>query len=222
MNIVIFDLDGTLLNTLGDLYISFNYAIEKFGYPRRTIEEIKSFVGNGIKTAIERALPHKVADDELNKIVELFKKYYIEHMNEHTAPYDGITDMLKELKSKGYRVGVVSNKYDNAVKELCKRYFGELVEIAVGESSEVNKKPAKDGVLKVLKELNTVETEVNNVIYVGDSEVDIETAKNAKIPCISVLWGFKDKDFLEKNGASIFAEVPNDIIKIIEKKLYLE
>lgn len=222
MNIVIFDLDGTLLNTLGDLYICFNYAIEKFGYPRRTLEEIKSFVGNGIKTAIERALPHKVADDELNKIVEVFKKYYIEHMNEHTEPYDGIEDMLKELKTKGYRIAVVSNKYDYAVKGLCKKYFGDLVEIAVGESNEVNKKPAKDGVLKVLKELKAGEAEVNNAIYVGDSEVDIETAKNAKIPCISVLWGFKDKDFLEKNGASIFAEVPNDIIKIIEKNLYLE
>ncbi len=222
MKIIIFDLDGTLLNTLNDLYICFNYAIEKFGYPKRTMEEIKSFVGNGIKKAIERALPHKVNEDELNKIVNEFKNYYIEHMNEHTQPYDGVVDMLKELKDKGYIIAVVSNKYDNAVKGLCKRYFGDLVNIAVGETEKIRKKPEKDGILKVLNELNAGTIQENDIIYIGDSEVDVETARNVKVPCISVLWGFKDKDFLKKNGASIFAEVPNDIIKIIEKKLYLE
>ena len=222
MNIVIFDLDGTLLNTLGDLYISFNYAIEKFGYSKRTMDEIKSFVGNGIKKAIERALPHRVSDEELHRIVEEFKKYYIEHMNEHTVPYDGVIDMLNELNEKGYRIAVVSNKYDDAVKMLCKKYFSNLVEIAIGENKDVNKKPAKDGILKVLNELKAGEINENNVIYVGDSEVDIETAKNSNIPCISVLWGFKEKWFLKASGAKVFAEKPNDIIKIIEKKLYLE
>ena len=222
MNIIIFDLDGTLLNTLGDLFLGFNYAIDKFGYPKRTIEEIKSFVGNGIKKSIERALPYAVSEQELNKIVETFKAYYIEHMQEHTEAYSGITDMLKSLKEMGYRTAVVSNKYDDAVKKLCKKYFGDLIEFAVGEGYGIRKKPDSDGILKVLEYFNINRAEENNIIYVGDSEVDILTAKNACLPCISVLWGFKDKTFLENNGARIFAETPNDIIKIIEKKLYLE
>ena len=222
MNIVIFDLDGTLLNTLGDLHICFNYAIGQFGYPQRSLDEIKSFVGNGIRMAIERALPHKVNDDEMSQIVDVFKSYYIEHMNEHTVPYDGIIDMLKVLKRMGYKTAVVSNKYDDAVKALCKKYFGDLIDIAIGEGYGVNKKPSPDGILKVLDELGCGEIKRNNIVYVGDSEVDIQTAKNADIPCISVLWGFKDRKFLEMNGASVFAEIPDDIIKIIEKKLYLE
>ena len=222
MKIVIFDLDGTLLNTLNDLYICFNHSIEKFGYPKRSMEEIKSFVGNGIKKAIERALPYKVSDNELKKIVEEFKKYYLLHMNEHTKPYDGIVEMLKKLKNKGYKIAVVSNKYDNAVKKLCKKYFGDLVEFAVGESDEVRKKPANDGILKVIKEFGTDKTDENSIVYIGDSEVDIQTAKNAGIHNISVLWGFKDEEFLKANGASVFAKDPKDIIKIIEKKLYLE
>ena len=217
MKAVIFDLDGTLLNTLEDLHISFNYAIGEFGYPARTEEEIKGFVGNGIKKAIERALPYKVEDNELEQIVSVFKTYYLEHMSEHTMPYNGITDTLKELKAKGYAIGVVSNKYDDAVKALCNKYFCNLVDIAVGEGNGISKKPSPDGVLKVIKELNAKEA-----VYAGDSEVDIETAKNAGLPCISVLWGFKDKEFLINNGAEIFAETPKDIIKIIEKKIYLE
>ncbi len=222
MNIVIFDLDGTLLNTLGDLHISFNYAINKFGYPERTMDEIKSFVGNGIRTAIERALPQNVSNDEMNKIVDVFKSYYIEHMNKHTKPYEGVVDMLKALKDMGYKTAVVSNKYDDAVKELCKRYFGDLIDAAAGEGYGIAKKPAEDGILKVLKELGAGDLNENNVIYIGDSEVDIQTAQNANIPCISVLWGFKDREFLKSNGAKIFAETADDIIKIIEKKLYLE
>ncbi|MBQ9245474.1 HAD family hydrolase [bacterium] len=217
--IVIFDLDGTLLNTLDDLHICFNYAIEKSGYPKRTIKEIRSFVGNGIRKAIERALPSDVSTDEINKIVSDFKIYYIEHMLEHTKPYDGIIDMLHELKQKGCKIGVVSNKYDDAVKKLCKMYFGDLVEYAVGEGYGIARKPAPDGLNKCINELSIG---CKNIIYIGDSEVDIQTAKNANIPCISVLWGFKDKDFLIKNGAKIFAEKPKDIIKIIEKKIYLE
>ena len=217
MEVIIFDLDGTLLNTLEDLYIGFNYALDNFGYPKRTREEIRGFVGNGIRKAIERALPHSVEEAELEKIVTVFKKYYSEHMSEHTKPYEGITEILKELKEKGYAIGVASNKYDLAVKGLCKKYFGDLVDIAIGEGNGINKKPAPDGVLKIINELKAEEA-----IYIGDSEVDIQTAKNSGLPCISVLWGYKDREFLEKNGAKIFAEKPKDIIKIIEKKIYLE
>ena len=149
---IIFDLDGTLLNTLEDLYFSFNYAIESFGYPKRTINEIKSFVGNGIKKAIERALPKAVQEDELNKIIEVFKKYYTNNMYVKTKAYDGIIPLLEELKAKGFKLAVVSNKYDNAVKTLCKNYFGEYIDIAIGEGNGIDKKPDPKGVLKAIKE----------------------------------------------------------------------
>ena len=215
---IIFDLDGTLLNTLEDLHACFNYAIELCGYPKRSLSEIRNFVGNGIKKAIERALPKGTSEEEIDKVIIIFKKYYQEHMTEYTKPYNGIIELLEELKEKGYKIGVVSNKYDKAVKALCKDYFGDLVQTAIGESKEIEKKPNPNGVLKAIKEVNST---VERTIYVGDSEVDIQTAKNANIPCISVLWGFKDKEFLEANGGYIFAKVPEDIIKIIEKKSYL-
>ncbi len=215
INTVIFDLDGTLLNSLGDLHACFNYAITQFGYPERTLDEIKSFVGNGITKAIERALPYEVEKEELNKIVLLFKDYYKEHMTELTLPYDGIISMLAELRQKGYKLAIVSNKFDDAVKGLCKQYFNEYIEAAIGEGYGIEKKPNPIGIYKAIKELNS---SIKNAIYVGDSDVDIQTAKNAGIPCISVLWGYRDKDFLLKNGAELFADSPSDIIKIIEKK----
>lgn len=215
---IIFDLDGTLLNTLNDLHACINQTINHFGYASRSLEEIKSFVGNGIKQAIKLSLPNDVKEKDLNKIVEYFRYYYAEHMFDLTKPYDGILDLLKILKEKGYKLGVVSNKYDLAVKHLVKNYFGEFVTIAVGESDKIRKKPEKDGIIKAIKELHS---EINSAIFVGDSDVDIKTSQNADIPCISVLWGYRDKEFLIKNGGKIYAEKPNDIIEIIEKKLYL-
>ena len=172
MNIIIFDLDGTLLNTLGDLHICFNYAIAKFGYPKRTLEEIRSFVGNGIKKSIERALPYKISDKELDTIVEEFKEYYLAHMQEHTEPYNNVIEMLKTLKETGWKIGVVSNKYDDAVKELCKKYFGDLVEIAIGEGYGVQKKPAKDGILKVVEKFEAGE--------ISDNEIETDKVENKK------------------------------------------
>lgn len=215
---IIFDLDGTLLNTLNDLHACFNRAIAKYGYPERSLEEIKSFVGNGINKAIERALPYKIDEQEFSEIVNCFRNDYKEHMFELTQPYNGIIEMLKELKSKNYKIGVVSNKYDIAVKNLCKHYFSEYIDIAIGESKEIQKKPSVDGIYKAIEELNS---SIENTIYIGDSDVDILTAKNANVPCISVLWGFRDKEFLIKHNGKNFAEEPKDIIKIIEKKLYL-
>lgn len=215
---IIFDLDGTLLNTLEDLHACINYAIDYCGYPKRSIEEIRNFVGNGIKKAIERALPEGTSEEETEKVIAIFKEYYQKHLTEYTKPYDGIIKLLEELRAKGYKTGVVSNKYDKAVKALCKEYFGDLIQTAIGESEEIGKKPNPNGVLKAIKEVNSTK---ERTIYIGDSEVDIQTAKNANIPCISVLWGFKDKEFLEANGGNIFAKAPEDIIKIIEKKSYL-
>jgi len=218
INTVIFDLDGTLLNTLDDLYLAFNYAIKSFGYPERSKEEIKSFVGNGIKKAIERALPEKVSEEELNYIINVFKDYYQKNMYKNTKVYDGILQMLAELKNRGYKLAVVSNKYDAAVKKLCGEYFDNYIDCAVGEVKGTDRKPNPIGIYKVMEELKVNKEQA---VYVGDSDVDIKTAQNADIPCISVLWGFKEKDFLMQNGARVFAENPNDIVKTIEKKLYL-
>ena len=215
---IIFDLDGTLLNSLNDLHACFNHAITSFGYPKRTLNEIKSFVGNGIKKAIERALPNPIEDSDLNKIVDYFRIYYKDHMLEYTKPYDGIIPMLKELKQKGYKIAVVSNKYDDAVKNLVKNYFGEYIDIAVGEGYGIRRKPEIDGVIEAINELNS---NLKKAIYIGDSEVDIKTAKNAGIHCISVTWGYRDKDFLMSEGAEYFANLPKEIIEIIEKKIYL-
>ena len=218
INTIIFDLDGTLLNTLEDLHACFNHAIQTYGYPTRSLEEIKSFVGNGIKKAIERALPYKIADEELEKIVEYFRQYYKEHMLELTKPYEGILELLEELKKRNYKLAVVSNKYDDAVKDLVRNYFGEFIDVAIGEGYGVRKKPEADGVLKAINELGV---KIENCIYIGDSDVDIKTAQNVGVPCISVLWGFREESFLKENGGNILAKDPKDIIKIIEKNLYL-
>ena len=209
---IIFDLDGTPLNSLGDLHACFNHAIEHFGYPTRSLDEIKSFVGNGIKKAIERALPYQVSDEELNKITEYFRSYYKEHMFELTKPYEGIIELLSNLKAKGYKLAIVSNKYDDAVKNLSKFYFGDLVDIAVGEDYGIRKKPEIDGVLKAIQIMGS---ELETCIFVGDSDVDIMTAQNANIPCISVLWGYRNKEFLIQRGAKIFTEKAKDIEKIL-------
>lgn len=212
---VIFDLDGTLLNTLEDLAIATNYALKQFNYPQRTIEEVRQFVGNGVAKLIERAIPNGKNNPNFEKCLEIFKQNYSQIMYDHTAPYEGILPMLTELKAKGYKVSVVSNKFDAAVKELCKKYFPTLIDVAAGENEAlgIKKKPAPDTVLKALKEINL---KTCDAIYVGDSDVDIMTAKNSNIPCISVTWGFRDKDFLIKNGGNLFAQTPSDIIKILE------
>lgn len=198
---VIFDLDGTLLYTLENLAESTNYALKKYDYPARTLEEIRSFVGNGVEKLIERALPSGVEKVDVTKCLSDFKKHYTETMYEKTQPYDGVLQMLDTLNDKGIQCAVVSNKYDTAVKELCEKYFKNRIVCAVGEKSDVRKKPYPDSVLKVIKELGS-----KNCIYVGDSEVDIQTAQNAGIPCISVSWGYKDRDFLIQNGAEKIAD----------------
>ena len=212
---VIFDLDGTLLNTLGDLHKGFNYALKICGYKEFSVEEVKSFVGNGINKAFERAIQKNENSLEVKQLVDIFKEYYINHLYELTKPYEGILNMLEMLKKNGYSLGVVSNKYDSAVKKLCKKYFCDYIDTAIGESIDVKRKPSVDGIMKSLKELGKTK---EHAIYIGDSEVDIQTANNANIPCISVLWGFKNKNFLEENGGKIFAQKPQDIIDILSLK----
>ncbi len=205
---VIFDLDGTLLNTLEDLKNSTNFALSEFGFPKRSLEEVRSFVGNGVRKLIERAVPQSCDKETTEKCLEIFKKNYSENMYNNTAPYNSILEILKDLRNNGLKIGVVSNKFDSAVKELCKKYFEDLVDIAIGQAGDVPKKPAPDGVLKAIKLLGA-----ENIVYVGDSGVDVQTAKNANIPCIGVTWGFRDKKDLK--GADFIIDNPHDIINII-------
>lgn len=207
---VIFDLDGTLLNTLDDLADSTNYALSRFGYPTRTIEEVRQFVGNGVAKLIERAIPDGNNNPNFEKCLSIFKENYAQNMYNKTAPYNGIIEMLSNLKSKGIKIAVVSNKFDLAVKELCKKYFEGFIDFAAGEneSQGIKKKPAPDTVLSVLNEFNFAP---EDAVYVGDSDVDIMTAKNSKMPCISVTWGFRDEKFLLENGATILINAPSEI-----------
>lgn len=214
-NILIFDLDGTLLNTLNDLADSTNYALRYFNYPERTVEEVRNFVGNGVAKLIERAIPDGVNNPDFEECLTIFKGNYAQNMYNKTAPYDGILEMLEALKHNGCKIAVVSNKFDAAVKELCTKYFPNLVDVAIGENEAggIKKKPAPDTVLKALKKLDG---KISNAIYLGDSEVDIQTAKNSNMPCISVTWGFKDRDFLIKNEAEILVDTPQEIIEYLE------
>lgn len=208
---VIFDLDGTLLNTLEDLHTAVNYALEKFNLPIITLEQTRMFVGNGVEKLMERAIGQ---DNQalLPEALKCFKEYYSVHSKEKTRPYDGVTELVEKLIAENIKCAIVSNKFDGAVKSLAVEYFGKMFLSAVGESSAVRKKPAPDSVLFVMNELGVSKEET---VYVGDSDVDIKTAENAGIKCISVLWGFRDKEFLIKNGGKIFAQNPEEVFDII-------
>ncbi|MCM1265246.1 MAG: HAD-IIIA family hydrolase [Candidatus Gastranaerophilales bacterium] len=209
---ILFDLDGTLLYTLEDLRTSTNFALTKLGYEKKTVDEIRSFVGNGVKKLIERALPNGLDNPDFEKCLNIFKQHYSENMYNKTKPYDGIPEVLKELKNNGYKLAVISNKFDSAVKELCEKYFNGIIDIAIGQKDGIEPKPSPDGINDVLSKLNISPAEC---IYIGDSEVDIQTAQNAGIDCISVTWGYKNIDFLYNNGASTFAYIPEDICNLV-------
>lgn len=195
---VIFDLDGTLLDTLEDLTDSANAAAVRFGFPVRTKQEICSFVGNGIHRLIQRLLPAGEEDPRFDDVLQFFLTYYGEHCMEKTQPYEGIPQLLQMLKEKGYAVAIVSNKADFAVKRLRDVYFEGLVPIAIGDREGVRKKPAPDSVYEAIRELGADST---RAVYVGDSDVDIVTAANAGLDEIAVSWGFRDRAFLLEHGA---------------------
>jgi len=211
---VIFDLDGTLLYTLEDLKDSVNFALSKFNYPPKNLEEIRNFVGNGVKVLMELSIPQGKNNENFDECLAIFKTHYAQNMYNKTKPYDGIIEMLENLQNLGFKTAVVSNKFDLATKELCKKYFAEKIEIAIGESENIRKKPAPDSIFKVMEILNSNK---NSTYFVGDSEVDIQTAQNANIKCISVTWGYKDKEFLLKNGAKFLANSPKEILEIISQ-----
>ena len=209
---VIFDLDGTLLYTLDDLTDSVNYAVSKFNYPNFTSKEIQTFIGNGVNKLIERAIPQGKENQYFEECLKIFKTHYSQNMMNKTMPYDKTEEMLIKLKTKNIKIAVLSNKFDKATKELCDYYFPKLIDIAVGESDETPKKPNPLGLLKIINDLNLTKEEC---VYVGDSEVDILTAKNANIECISVDWGYKSKDFLIQNEAKTIVSSPEKLLKMI-------
>lgn len=210
---VIFDLDGTLLDTLEDLTDSVNVTLEYMNYPTRTLEEIRSFVGNGMRQLINHAVPSGTSEVKIEEAFDYFCKYYFAHCNEKTKPYSGIHELLNELVRRNYKLAVVSNKRDEAVKELCCRYF-DMIEVVSGDKPGIKRKPAPDGVEYVLKQLDC---EKNDAVYVGDSEIDILTARNAGVDCISVTWGFRTERELLDNGAVNLIFEPNELLRLLEK-----
>lgn len=210
---VIFDLDGTLLNTLTDLYNSVNYALCSFGFPKRTIDEVRRFIGNGVKKLMERSTPEGTDEETNAKCLDAFREHYLLHMADNTAPYEGVNELIRKLRADGIRTAVVSNKLHSAVVDLCKDHFPSIEE-AIGVSVEEERKPNPVNVLKVLDIFGITADEC---IYVGDSEVDIETAHNAGVKCIGVTWGFRDEDELIKNGADFIAHTAEEVLKEVSE-----
>ena len=204
---VLFDMDGTLLDTLEDLCDSTNHALAQMGYPLRGIEEIRRFIGNGAEKQIRRAVPEGTSEGKIMETLAAFRAYYQDHCQIKTKVYDGLLDVLSELKEKGVKMAVVSNKPDAAVKPLCAHYFPGI--FALGETAGCPRKPDKAMVLKAMDAIGVTEC-----IYVGDSEVDVRTAKNAGVPCLSVLWGFRDR---EQIGGTVYCETVNCLVPMLEE-----
>lgn len=211
-NTVIFDLDGTLLNTLDDLRDSLNEILMQNSYLPQTIEDVRRFVGNGVWNLVRRSLPGSCSDQEVTRIMEDFKLHYKKNMQNKTRPYNGIMELLLDLNRFNYKVAIVSNKFDAAVKELAMTYFGNLIPVAIGETTEIKRKPAPDSILRAVKELDS---SLESTVLVGDSETDVQTAKNAGIPCIGVTWGFRSREVLREEGADYLIDTPREILTLI-------
>lgn len=214
-NIYIFDLDGTLLNTLQDLASAVNYALRQYGMPEHSLDDIRRFVGNGVRLLMERAIPEGANHPQFHDVFATFQQYYLTNSLNTTCPYEHIPALLRNLKEHGCQLAVVSNKMMAATQELIHHFFPE-VDVAIGEHEEsgIHKKPAPDMVFEALRQLGYPSPLPSqySAVYVGDSDVDIQTARNAGLPCISVLWGFRDRPFLEAHGATDFAESPMDLM----------
>lgn len=209
---IIFDLDGTILDTLEDLYLSVNFAMNTLGFPKRTKDEVRSFVGNGMPKLIERSLPQGASDEDFERAFASFRGYYYAHSADHTCPYESIPEALMELKSRGYALGVLTNKAHGATIPLSEKYFSGIFDVVLGQTDSFPTKPDPTALFYIKDNLC-----VDKMIYVGDSEVDIQTAKNAEIPCVSVSWGFKTRDFLLSHGAEIIADTAAEMLDCIYK-----
>lgn len=214
LNTVVFDLDGTLLDTLGDLAGSVNYALRKHGLPECSLQEVRSFLGNGIVRLMQGAVKNAVQGAAFEEVFQTFRSHYLEHCLDTTQPYPGILPMMEKLREAGVKMAIVSNKLHPAVQELSRRFFVGLVVSAVGESETVRRKPNPDGVLRALKEMGSRPEEA---VYVGDSEVDWETARNAGLRCALVCWGFRDEEFLRTlPGTFAYAQSPDDLLSLFK------
>lgn len=205
----VFDLDGTLLDTLTDLANSCNRALREFGMPERTVEEVRQFLGNGVRRLMGNAVPQGETNPVFEDVLKAFRDDYFAHQFDTTRPYPGIVELLGELRQREIRVAVVSNKFNAATCALCRQFFASLVDVAIGEREGIRKKPAPDTVYEALRQLGAKR---ETAVYVGDSDVDIQTAKNAGIPCINVLWGFRNRDFLIAHGATTLVETPMELL----------
>lgn len=210
---IIFDLDGTLTDTLRDLCDSTNFALRQMGWAERSLAEVRRFVGNGVRRLIERAVPQDVSNDDFEQCFKFFQTHYLEHCQDQTCLYEGVAEMLREVHEAGYKIAIVSNKLQAGVDELYETYFRGVVDVAIGEREGIRRKPAPDMVELALKELNADKCET---VYVGDSEVDVQTAHNSGLPCISVLWGFRDRQELEEAGATTFIKHPSELLEILK------
>ena len=208
----IFDMDGTILDTLDDLTNTLNHALETNGFSGRTKKEARRFLGNGVRNLIDLALPEAADAEEKKAVLKDFRQYYSEHCRDNTAPYEGVVELLKKLKDCGIHAAVVSNKADDAVRELCDRYFSGLFEYAAGEKDGVRRKPWPDSVEEVMERFGTEKSET---VYVGDSEVDAETGKNAGVDGILVDWGFRDRQELEKLEAAAIVSDTDQLYDLI-------
>ena len=209
---ILFDLDGTLLNTLEDLTDATNYALEQFGYSLRTMEQVRRAIGNGAANQIRKSLPEGTPEETVQQVLSVYKDYYTAHCQIKTRPYEGIPEALADLKQR-YPIAIVSNKPDAAVKALCADDFHGIY--ALGETPDCPRKPAADMVFKGMKAIG-----VDRCIYVGDSEVDVLTAKNAGMPCLCVLWGFRDKEDMIAAGGKHFCENPRQLAEKIEELIH--
>ncbi|MBQ1774614.1 MAG: HAD-IIIA family hydrolase [Prevotella sp.] len=207
----VFDLDGTLLDTLGDLAASTNYALRTHGMPEHSLDDVRRFVGNGVRVLMERAVPQGAENPQFEAVFQTFRTHYMQHSLDTTKPYDGILETLEALKAEGCRLAVVSNKMMAATQELCRHFFRDTIEVAIGEheAQGIRKKPAPDTVNEAFRQLGVGK---ERAVYVGDSDVDILTARNSGLPCISVLWGFRDRDFLIQHGAETFISAPSELL----------
>ena len=207
----IFDLDGTLLDSLGDLAASVNYALRMHRMPEHSIDDVRRFVGNGVRKLMERAIPECAENSDFEVTFATFRQHYMAHSLDTTKPYEGIPETLEALKAKGCHLAVVSNKMMAATQDLCRHFFPDTIEVAIGENEAagIRKKPAPDTVFEALRQLGVGQ---EGAVYVGDSDVDILTARNSGLPCISVLWGFRDRDFLIQHGAETFISAPSELL----------
>ncbi len=215
MNTVIFDLDGTLLDTLEDLADAVNYAMRAFGLEEKTVSQVRSYVGNGIRKLIERSVPGGGQREDFEEILQCFREYYGIHCQDKTKPYEGIMELLAGLKEKGYEMAIVSNKHHSAVEELRAIFFAEYITVAIGQMEDLKPKPAPDAVDLALEKLGC---DRKDAIYVGDSDVDKATADNSGMDCIAVTWGFRDRELLKGLQPAVIADRPEQILEYLENR----